>query len=327
MESCYKTTKQKERTLGMKTLDHSGINLKNQNIELGKVTWLRDYQEALKQSKYKNKPVLLFFQEIPGCSTCVNFGRDVLSHPLMTEFIENEFIPLAIYNNRSGKDSDILALYNEPSWNNPVAHFIDGEGRDIIQKLANNYHPLSMYDKLVEVLKKLGKPIPKYALLLGDELKIKYGNLNSTIYETPCFWSGETSMALHPAVKYTEAGWIDGLEVVKVFFDNSQGSLKALNTYAVSEGFFAIDNQQNFKIDKRPQYYLSKSPFKYLPLSKVQRSQINVAIPYHRQPEQYLSPKQQLIYYDALKGIGIVGKSKNYKTDIEHSWNWNMQMR
>ena len=64
-------------------------NSRNQNIELGKVSWLRDYEEALGQSQLTNKPVLLFFQEIPGCATCVNYGRDVLSHPLMVEFIEN----------------------------------------------------------------------------------------------------------------------------------------------------------------------------------------------------------------------------------------------
>jgi hypothetical protein len=114
------------------------INPKDQSIELGKVRWLRDYSKALAESKVRDKPVLLFFQEIPGCSTCVNFGRDVLSHPLMVEFIENEFIPLAVFNNIPGRDSEILALYNKPSWNNPVVHFIDDKGKDIIPKLASN---------------------------------------------------------------------------------------------------------------------------------------------------------------------------------------------
>ena len=299
-------------------------NPKSQHIELGKVKWLRDYDTALAESKVQDKPVLLFFQEIPGCSTCVNFGRDVLSHPLMVEFIENEFIPLAIFNNRPGKDSDVLALYNEPSWNNPVAHFIDDKGKDIIPKLANNYQPLSMYNKMVEVLKQSGKSIPGYAILLGEDLKMEYGNLKSTIYETPCFWSGETSMVLHPAVKYTEAGWINNSEVVKVFFDESQVSLTELNSYATNEGFFVIGDHRGYRTDERPQYYLSKSFFGYLPLSKAQRSQINVALPYSRKPEHYLSPKQAAMYQDVLKGIGNNGKSSNYKEDIVNSWNWNL---
>lgn len=259
-------------------------NVRNQSVELGKVTWLRDYNTALKLSKLQEKPVLLFFQEIPGCSTCQNFGRDVLSHPLMVEFIENEFIPLVIYNNKPGADLDILNFYNEPSWNNPVAHFVNDKGQDIIPKLTNNYLPLSMYNKLVEVLDKLEKPIPQYALLLGDDLKMEYGNFKTTFYETPCFWSGETLMALHSAVKYTEAGWIDNVEVVKVFFDESQVSLVELNNYASKEGFFALNVSQDFKTDESPQYYLSKSSFRYLPLTKVQRSRINVAILYNSQP-------------------------------------------
>ena len=36
----------------------------DQNIELGKVTWLRDYDEALVESKTTNKPILLFFLPI-----------------------------------------------------------------------------------------------------------------------------------------------------------------------------------------------------------------------------------------------------------------------
>jgi hypothetical protein len=34
--------------------------------ELGKVSWLRDHDEALAQSKKTRKPVFLLFQEVPG---------------------------------------------------------------------------------------------------------------------------------------------------------------------------------------------------------------------------------------------------------------------
>jgi hypothetical protein len=242
----------------------------------------------------------------------------------MVEFIENEFIPLAIFNNRPGEDNDILALYNEPSWNDPVAHFLNEKGQDIIPKLENNYQPLSMYCKMVDVLKKLGSAVPAYAVLLAEDLRMESGNLQSTIYETPCFWSGETSMALHSAVKYTEAGWVNSSEVVKVFFDESQVSLTELNNYATNEGFFVIDDHRSYRMDVSPQYYLSKTSFRYLPLSKAQRSQINVALPYNRQPEQYLSPKQAALYRDIIKGNRYHGKSANYKEDIVNSWSWNL---
>ena len=34
--------------------------------ELGKVSWLRDYDQAIAQSKKTGKPLFLFFQEVPG---------------------------------------------------------------------------------------------------------------------------------------------------------------------------------------------------------------------------------------------------------------------
>lgn len=35
-------------------------------VELGKVTWLRDYDKAVQKAKDTNQPILLLFQEVPG---------------------------------------------------------------------------------------------------------------------------------------------------------------------------------------------------------------------------------------------------------------------
>lgn len=293
-------------------------NPDNQNIELGKVSWHRNYDEALLLSKNTNKPLLLFFQEIPGCSTCVNFGRNVLTHPLMIEVIENEFIPLAIYNNKGGKDAEILRKYNEPSWNNPVAHFIDSNGNDIISKLANNYEPLSMYNKIVEVLQKTKGEIPEYVALLGQELKVNYGKVSRTVYETPCFWSGETTLAQQKSVFTTLPGFIGNREVVVVDFDEKISSLEELNNFSKEQGFFLIDKHSNFKVDKDPQYYLKKTNYKYLPLSKTQKTKINLAIPYKMNPEKYLSPKQ--LYWLHHKDLTTLSHPKAYELDINQAW-------
>ncbi|MEP2969984.1 MAG: thioredoxin family (seleno)protein, partial [Nonlabens ulvanivorans] len=53
---------------------------KNQDKELGAISWYRDYSTALQLSKEYNKPVLILFQEVPGCATCRNYGHDVLSN-------------------------------------------------------------------------------------------------------------------------------------------------------------------------------------------------------------------------------------------------------
>ncbi len=270
------------------TLKMENINITNpanQNIELGKVRWYRNYQDALQKSKETGKPILLFFQEIPGCAICVNYGRNVLSHPLMVDLIENEFIPLAIYNNKPGKDAEILRLYNEPSWNNPVAHFIDENGKDIIPKLEDNYEPVSMLTKITEALKKKGKQIPAYANLLEKDLKLAFGYTKTKVYETPCFWSGETSLAQQPAVLSTEPGFVDSKEVVKVVYDPSVSSETELDNYALQQGFYVLKSSSGFRSDADPQYYLKQTEYRYLPLTPAQRTKINQALPYKENAE------------------------------------------
>jgi hypothetical protein len=83
-------------------------NSSNQSEELGTVSWHRDYNSAITLSKEESKPVLILFQEVPGCMTCRNYGQNVLSNPLMVDAIEHLFIPLAIYNNKKGADATVL---------------------------------------------------------------------------------------------------------------------------------------------------------------------------------------------------------------------------
>jgi len=99
---------------------------------------------------------------------------------------------------------------------------------------------------------RINSPVPLYFELLADELKILYGISKVTYYETPCFWSGETSMIQHPMVLATEAGWIGHNEVVKVHYDPKRGSLETLNTYTIDQGFFVIDTFDNYKQDVNP---------------------------------------------------------------------------
>lgn len=289
----------------------------NQHPELGRVAWFRDYDDALQESESTGKPILLQFQEVPGCSTCVNFGAEVLSHPLMVEIIEEKFVPLAIFNNKPGRDAEILRQFNELAWNNPVTYFLDKYGNNIVPKLANSYRPLSMYNKIREVLLKTEGALPEYFKLLEGDIKIDNSYAEKVYFETPCFWSGETTMAQHPAVISSEAGWIGHKEVVEIYFDSEIAALADLKKYALKEGFFMVENG-NYRTDKEPQYYLRKTPFKYLPLSRAQRTKINRAIPYREDPESFLSPRQ----LNWLKHLptNAVGEVEMYRKDIATAW-------
>lgn len=285
--------------------------------ELGDVVWLRDFEAAQAQASAQGKPLLLLFQEVPGCSTCVNFGHDVLSQPLLVELIEERFVPVAIFNNHPGADAAVLARFHEASWNNPVAYFLHADGRPIVPKLANRYDPLALHQKILGVLQTLGQPVPDYVELLRRDLLIAYGQTETAIFETPCFWSGETSLAQHPAVLTTEAGWQDGLEVVRVVFDPRQADLAALSEFAQREGF-ARRPARGFRSDDTPQYYLSKSPLARLALSPAQRTRLNLAVPYDDEPQRFLSPRQQR--WLARSDLATISGSDAYRGDFHQQW-------
>ena len=128
--------------------------------------WYRDYDKALVVAAKEDKVVLLLFQEVPGCSTCRNYGHNVLSHPLMVEAIESLFVPLAIFNNKEGKDKKILDQYGEPSWNNPVVRIVDEQGKDVVKRIGNDYSALTLCKRMIRALLKNKKEVPEYLTLL-----------------------------------------------------------------------------------------------------------------------------------------------------------------
>ena len=105
-------------------------------VEVGDIRWGRNFDAALEKSSKTGKPMLILFQEIPGCSGVKKFGREVLTNPILVEAIENEFIPMLVYNNRKGgMDQKLLERYQEPAWNYQVIRFLDAAGNDV-QELA-----------------------------------------------------------------------------------------------------------------------------------------------------------------------------------------------
>ena len=282
--------------------------------ELGTVNWLRDYDKALLQAQKENKQVLILFQEVPGCVTCRNYGRDVLSNPLMVEAIEEYFIPLAIFNNKGGMDAEILKKYNEPSWNNPVVRIVDTKGEDVVNRLASNYSAIGLYESMKQALKKSPTSPAKYFQLLGEELEGK-GHIKETYYKMYCFWSGEGHLGKKEGVISTEPGFMDGHEVVKVKYDERKLSKQDLDTYAAKASCSKISKVNGYRVDKDPQYYLKNSKYRYLPLSPIQRTKINSALADGTDPKQYLSPKQ-------LKWLNETSAKKEllYEKSFHEAW-------
>ena len=290
----------------------------NQNEELGKVSWYRDYATALNKSKAENKPVLILFQEVPGCATCRKYGNNVLSNPLMVEAIENEFIPLAIFNNKGGKDKDVLKIYREPAWNNPVVRIVDYDGVDIVDRVGNNYSAKGLYTAIEEALTKNKTAIPEYIKILGKELHASNSpRSQDTYYSMYCFWTGEKSLGSQTGILNTEAGFMNGHEVVKVTYDTKETNLNTLNKYAASQKMSPIKKDNSYRQSSKDEdYYLQSSKYRFLPLTPLQRTLINSAIGSRKDAKKYLSPKQ-------LKWLSNGSQTKEtlYNTPFNKAWN------
>ncbi len=265
----------------------------DQDIELGKVSWYRDYDAATAIAKKENKPVLILFQEVPGCATCRNYGSNVLSNPLLVEAIEDLFIPLVIHNNKGGKDKQILKQFNEPSWNNPVVRIVDSNGKNLTPRVSGNYSSKGLYQAMHRALINSYQEIPEYMKLLGKELASVH-NTKEKYYSMYCFWTGERQLGATEGVVNTEAGFMNGREVVKVTYDKNKIAIKELDTYAKRNRFTPIDFDTSYRPASNDEdYYLRNTDYKYLPLSNLQKTKINAALGKRQSASIYLSPRQQ----------------------------------
>jgi hypothetical protein len=132
-------------------------------IEVGHVKWQHDLDAARAASKQSGKPLFVLFQEIPGCAGCQKFGAEVLTQPLLVDAIENEFIPVLVYNNRNtGPDLELLKQFNEPAWNYQVIRFLDHNAKDIIPRKDRIWTADALAARMIETLEKSHRPVPPY---------------------------------------------------------------------------------------------------------------------------------------------------------------------
>ncbi len=317
----------------------STSNLSNNPEELGKVNWIRDYDQALERSMNEDKAVFILFQEVPGCSTCKNYGNNVLSHPLIVEAIEDNFIPLVIYNNKGGKDAKVLQKFNEPSWNNPVVRVVNSKGKNIVPRLSGNYSALGITNTIINSMLANNMIAPEYLHLLAEELSLNNGQLKESYVSMYCFWTGEKVIGNIEGVAETEAGFMDGREVVRFKYNpeivDYNDILSTANKAKCADRVYTNDSSERkhakkttgyeahktsaYRKDRTPKYYLANTVFQYLPLTKLQAQRINTALGSGKSAEEYLSPRQLTLYE-------FIGKNKSkrwatlYDQNFEKSW-------
>lgn len=305
-------------------------------VELGQVKWNRDLDAAKKISQETSQPILMLFQEVPGCSTCQDFGQGPLSHPLMVEAIETLFVPVLVYNNKKS-DETLLKHFSEPAWNNPVIRFLDSQATDIIKRKDRVWTTTGTANRMVEALAAAGKPVPDYLKLVAAD---KPAKTETAEFAMHCYWEGEAKLGSIAGVKDTRSGWRDRLEVVRVEFDpeivDYSKLLETAQSFDCASKVYAHSRKQldvagkkvgdnTIDVTKDPKmrdaklsdqkYFVRQSVYGHLPLTSRQANEINSAL-YQKQPvEKWLSPRQ-------LKTLELVKLAKSQDKEALKDFSW-----
>jgi hypothetical protein len=162
-------------------------------------------------------------------------------------------------------------------------------------------------------MEKLKRPVPAYLRLLFEEYQSRARPLQRAVFAMSCFWTGEARLGEAPGVIATQAGFLDGHEVVEVEFDPAVVSYaellknarqmqcatrvycrngEQLNSAAKLAGSNAVRSSDAVRPDAEPKYHLSRTPLKYVPMTSVQACRVNAALGQGRDPQPLLSPRQ-----------------------------------
>lgn len=286
--------------------------VEGQAKELGGVRWQRGFDRAAASARASNKPLLVLFDEVPGCHTCVSFGAEVLTDALLVEAAETLFVPVAVFNNTTGDDAKTLESFGEPAWNNPVIRAVDPSTRkDLGPRVSDGYSVVAVASSMAAALKTGGQEVPGYLALLSAGAT---GRTEKAVFAMYCFWEGEARLGGLDGVVATSAGFLDGKECVEVEFDPERLAFKDLLSAAkrmdcLHGVYTSTDAQQGEarlrvgSLAKRAptamkvsasdtKFRLSNSEYSPVPMSDTQACRVNGALATGEDAKRFLSPRQ-----------------------------------
>lgn len=288
----------------------------DQPRELGAVHWGRDLDKALAAARTSGRPVLLLFQEIPGCDGCVQFGDQPLSNPLVVEAIESEFHPIVVRNNVAGEEAKILKRFNEPAQNFPVMRFLNADGRDIVERQDNIFTTHDVSKRLIEALAIGDRPVPEYLKIGMLESDTSRDHRERLTFAMHCFWDGEARLGAITGVVATRAVMYEKHEAVEVVFDPTIVSIEDLTAAAdkagcadavyahgdiqlvhaqksLGERAFAAKSRATDAPIADQRHALAQSNLRWLPLTSMQSMKVNSALVLGDDPGRFLTPSQR----------------------------------
>jgi hypothetical protein len=261
--------------------------------ELGDIRFGRDLAQAIAEAKRSDKPILILFDEVPGCATCTTYGDSVLRQPLLVEAAETLFVPVAIYNNLGGKDREALDSFREPTWNNPVVRIVDAEKNMLAPRVNGDYTAAGLARAMVTALERAKKDVPEYLALFAAESEAEARGTERAVFWMYCFWSGEACLGGIDGVVATRTGFFEGHEVVEVELDPTKITAAALADRKCGE---LIRKKAIIRpSEKDDKYNLKATPYRNVPLTPLQATRVNALIASGGDPVRVLSPRQRAV--------------------------------
>jgi hypothetical protein len=258
-------------------------------LELGAVAWTRDFDAGMRRVRETGAPAFVLFQEIPGCSTCTGFGKDVLSHPLLAPAIEQCFVPIAQRNNAGGTEGEVRERLLEPAWNNPVVRFLDADGKDLLPRRDGVWDAHGIAARMIDALGAAKRPVPGYlrvALAESDPATA------TAVFAMHCFWAGEAALGALDGVVRTRAAFAGGEEVVEVTFLPAVLPRGKLTELAQAQSCRAVSGEAKQAPASDQQHALGGTPYARLALTPMQRTKLHAALTLGTDAKQWLTPAQ-----------------------------------
>jgi hypothetical protein len=106
-----------------------------------------------------------------------------LSHPLVIEAAETDFVPTCIYNNTDGDtDAAVRLAYEEPAWRYPVVRIVDEAGTSLMPRVADQWHLAGLTGAMTRGLAAAKRPVPRYLDLLEEEASARHAGLETAVF-------------------------------------------------------------------------------------------------------------------------------------------------
>lgn len=113
----------------------------------------------------------------------MDYGAQVLSHPLIVDAADHHFIPVCVYNNTAGDDdARVLKSFKEPAWNNPVVRIMDFRKRELADRITERWTVEALSSAMVEALGKNKDKVPTFLKLLAEEETSKARGVETAVF-------------------------------------------------------------------------------------------------------------------------------------------------